>query len=62
MPGARFGEEDAAVLEDAGDGGRHLDLAGARLEVGDAAGQRAGRGEHFGDRRGKVGGRRLPFA
>ncbi len=60
--GARFGEEDAAVLEDVGDGCRHLDLAGARFEVGYAACQRAGRGEHIGDRRGKVGGRRLPSA
>jgi hypothetical protein len=51
--GAGFGEEDAAVLEDVGDGRRHLDLAGARFEVGDAACQRAGRREHLGDRRGE---------
>ena len=38
---ARFGEEDAAVLEHLRDGGRHLDLAGTRLEVGHRASQRA---------------------
>ena len=40
-PRTRFGEEDAAVLEHTRDGRRHLDLAGARLEVGHRPGERA---------------------
>ena len=56
--GAGFGEEHAALLEDARDGGRHLDLAGARLEVRHAAGERAGRRKRFGDGLRKIGGRR----
>ena len=39
--GAGFGEQDAAVLEDARDGRGHLDLAGARLEIGHGEGKRA---------------------
>ena len=39
--GAGFGEQDAAVVERAGDRVGHLDLAGARLEAGQRAGQRA---------------------
>ena len=35
--GAGFGEQDAAVGEDVGDGRRHLELAGARLEAGSAS-------------------------
>ena len=43
--GARFGEQDAAVLEHARDGRGHVRLAGARLEVGQRARQRAVGGE-----------------
>ena len=48
--GARFGEQDAAVLEDARHGRRHLDLSGARLEVGHRQRERAAGGEDGGDR------------
>ena len=47
--GAGLGEEDAAVLEHARHGGRHLDLAGARLEVGHRAGERPAGREDRGD-------------
>ena len=39
--GARFGEEDAALVEHVRDGRRHLELPGARLETGHGASQRA---------------------
>ena len=43
--GSGLGEQRAAVLERVGDGRGHVHLAGARLEVGEGARQRAVRGK-----------------
>src|SRR5207253_5980237 len=53
-PGARFGEEGFLAGKRAGDGVRHEQLAGPRLEAAEGPGDRTVEGERRGDRRAQL--------